>query len=152
VVGFPVGAGAEGFGATVGDGFAPAVADGFAPGVLDGFAPGVADGFAAGVADGFAAAPLADGEASGPGVALALALALGDGVAVGDGVGVAVTAGRGGGGRYAMAGVPMTTPVAAFLNTGSGAATIPSATARAATACGAAMRSTDCVSACTWSP
>jgi hypothetical protein len=141
---------ADGFPAVLdGDGFAAVLdGDGFA-GVLDG------DGFAAVLdGDGFAALGealalvLGDGRAEPVGApdgvpdAAVPATVLEEGEATTEGdtdtLGVGVLDACGGGGAHARFGAPRTAPSEVRLKTGLGAANMPRALARAASACGAA--------------
>ncbi len=84
----------------------------------------------------------ADGETDADGDALGLTD--GDGETDADGLGAG-----GGGGRTALVAAPSTAPSDERLKTGLGAATMPSATARAAIDCGVPCSATDWLSACT---
>ena len=114
------------------------------------FADGFGDAAREPEADG---EPDADGDAVGDAVGDVVAEGEPDGLSVGDGValGDAETLAGGGGGRHAFVAAPSTAPSALRLKTGFGAATMPSAMARAASACGACWSATDCASACAWS-
>ena len=137
--------------AGVGDGLVGVLAEAVGVGLAVGFAVGLPD------ADGL---PLADGDAFGDADTDAdgdtdpdgdtdadgerLGLVNAEACGVGDGFGAG-----GGAGRQAFVAAPSTPPSADRLKTGFGAATMPSATARAAKACGAPWSATDRLSACT---
>ncbi len=152
VVGFAVGP-------AVGDGFVDGLAVGLVLGLPLGLVLGLpdadglpfADGDASGDVDTFAnvdafGEPEGDGDTDvdGDGDSDVLGLTEADAWAVGDGLGAG-----GGGGRKAFVAAPSTAPSDVRLKTGFGAATMPSATARAANACGAPWSATDRLSACT---
>jgi hypothetical protein len=87
-----------------------------------------------------------DGDADGDVDEDALGLVDADACGVGDSFGAG-----GGGGLKAFVAAPSTAPSDDRLKTGLGAATMPSATARAASDCGVPWSATDWLSACTWS-
>jgi hypothetical protein len=116
-------------------------ADGDASGDADALADDVADGEPD--ADGDTDAD-GDGDPDGEADGDALGLIEADACRVGDGFGAG-----GGAGRQAFVAAPSTAPSADRLKTGLGAATMPSATARPASACGAPWSATDRLSACT---